>query len=466
MRSFLSVGKRPKAGFFSVSILLLASCHGDLISQAERALDDVQKELVTGPATPPGQSVGPKALLSFAKVGGPDFLQARLDQAATRLKLDSRKSRRLPRFYVSSRRQVTLGGSAADFTARDTSISVDWDILQALLFTDTVGLQLAEEFLPVQARVAELEATRRLFSAYFEYEAADIENRALQDQIALSKCNLEEARIGLSLGEVSRSRLDALEARVAQLQRQAHMADQDLDAKRREVFFRAGLKDTATISTGANPARIMPAPPTRMSADLCYAHSGSGLRDQLLLAGASSALRLARLERYGSFDIQLPTAVSPSSGLNIDLVLSILVPLIDQNDAARRVQNAREALLSLILSVENSRREYGAQFSTALLAQSRAETALSEAQNMLEELDTTVPTSCMEKHKTAEARRQVDRAALIKRRTETTLSLICAPIAGPEMKNTQAVAAALEVAHSDYSQHNEGNQNSHDVIDP
>lgn len=408
-------------------VACLAACSTPLMTEATEGIDAVYTQMVTAPTEVADRPLGPVALLASAQIRGPDFLGAQLDEAGARLQLDERKAERAPRFALSLRRQASARESGFASGGSDASIAMNWDVAAALFYTgDTKALKLAEDYLPVQASLARRQATGRLFEAYFQHEEALLVQRGVQSEIRLAICQGETAGVELELGNISPAEMQAGRQVVSALRQQAAVAERSVQALRREVLYRAGVAETAQLAVGQNPVEAVPPVPSNLSREACYARSGNALRDRLLLEGAAGALRLAEVQRFGRFDVLLPTEISPTRGLDLNLLISVLVPLVDQRDGARTIQRARRSLLEIALAAEQNRRRFDLQLSEAEFARAQASTKLGEARNALAQSSSDRPTGCEASHRQEQARIGMRRAALDFQKAEMALALLCA----------------------------------------
>jgi hypothetical protein len=418
-----------------------------LLTEATQGIDSVYAEMVAAPAESSGTALGPRALLASAETRGPDFLSARLDEAGARLQLDERKSERAPRFALSLRRQLSARGSGFGSGVGDASIAMNWDVAAALFYSDDAkSLKLAEDYLPVQASLARRQATGRLFEAYFEHEDGLLVERGLQSEIHLARCQNDNARVELDLGNISPAEMDAGRQVVMSLQQQAVVADRSIQALRREVLYRAGVAETARLAAGQNPLEAVPRVPADLSREACYARSGNALRDSLLLEGAAGALRLSELQRFGRFDVLLPTEISSTGGLDLNLLISVLVPLVDQRDSERSIQRARLALLEIALAAEQNRRRFDVQLSEAEFARAQASTKLGEARNALAQAPSESPGSCEATHNKEQAEIQIRRETIAFQKAEMVLALLCAEIDVGTEANLDSTRQILKTA--------------------
>lgn len=406
---------------------VLTGCSRPLLVEATAAIDATYEEIVAGPADDPGQPLDPSALLAVAQIKGPDFLRAQLDEADARLQLDDRKANRAARFALSLRRETALRDGGFALGAGDASVAMNWDIA-AVLFSasDAESLQIAEDFLPVQAVLARTEATGRLFDAYFQHEDALTIKRGLQSDIRLANCQSDNALIELELGNISAAEMQLSRQIVAGLQAQSAVVDRSIQSLRREVLYRAGVAETARLAAGRNPVSAVATVPRNLSQEMCYVRSGNAVRDRLLLEGAVSALRLAQLQRFGRIDTLLPTAISPESGLNLSLLVSVLVPLVDQGDGEREVQSARRTLLALALAAEQNRRRFDVQLSEAEYARAQAITQLGAARSAVTLDSSDGPATCDISHAREQAQLELRRATIALQKAELALALLCA----------------------------------------
>ncbi|EDZ41918.1 conserved hypothetical protein [Rhodobacteraceae bacterium HTCC2083] len=431
--------------------LLLAGCDSTHVDAARTELDEVYVALSNGPTPDPGTAFGPTELLESAYLRGPDFLQIKLDRTKARLDLDARKSQRNPRFLSTLRQQSTLNRDRAVVSGLEASIALDWDLATALIYTDKETLQIAEDYLPVQAELARLEATGKLLQAYFRHEEAIISNDQVTMRRTAAQCKRDEAKVEFELGNISKLAFNELAQVSASLVQQSKFAKRNIASSRRDLLYLAGVADSAKIRSGRDPSASLPALPKPLTRNLCYTRSGNALRDGLLLKGAQGALRVARLQRFGSFDIQLPTAISPGTGLNLNTLVSVLIPIVDQNDGQRRVQRAREALLAIALASERNQRSFDVRLSQLEFAQAQAATRLSEARSAASKVKDTASQTCQAKAETSETQLALRRARLELQKVQSGLALLCAQT---DANLTRALdpALALQTAAPDFKQ--------------
>jgi hypothetical protein len=404
----------------------LAGCSSPLLRDATDGIDAVYTQMVTEQPATPGGALGPRALLATAQVRGPEFLSARLDEAGARLQLDERKAEGAPRFGLSLRRQATARQGGLAVGASDASVAMNWDVAAALFQArDARTLQLAEAYLPVQANLARQQATGRLFEAYFQHEEALLVQRGLQSDMRQARCQVDMARVELDLGQISPAELQAGWQVVSALQQQAAVAERSVQALRREVLYRAGLADTVQLAAGQNPLEAVPPIPPNLTREACYARSGHALRDSLLLEGAAGALRLAKLQRFGRLDVLLPTEISPTGGLDLNLLIAVLVPLVDQRDGARAIQRARRDLLDIALAAERNRRRFDLQLSEAELARAQALVRMDEARNAMAQRAADTSSGCEAAHGQEQARLALRRATIAYQQAGMALALLC-----------------------------------------
>ena len=409
-----------------VGLLLLGGCARPMLEAATQAIDGVHADMARGPAPDTGRPLDLEALLDQARQSGPDFLKARLDEAGARLELDQRKAASAPRLGLALRRQTTLreGGGRGD-----ASVALNWDLGAALFATgDAETLEAAERFFPVQAGFARLEATAALLDAYVRHEESLLDRIEIQDEIRLLSCRNDAAQVELQLGNLSQADIQGVQQLLDSLRRQADAAEGARQTQRREVLYLAGVTENARIATGADPRRLVPPLPSQLSRADCYARSGHAQRDQLLLKGAAGVLRVAKLQRFGRLDVALPADISPTRGLDLGALVSILVPIVDQGDGERSVQSARRALLDLALTADRNRYRFDRNFSETELAVARAATRISEARTELRRLDPDHSETCEGRREADRIRLRLARATLAHQQAETRLRLLCSAL--------------------------------------
>ncbi|MGB0905450.1 MAG: hypothetical protein ACPGVJ_11195, partial [Mangrovicoccus sp.] len=322
-----------------------------------------------------------------------------------------------------------VGSGRAVVNIRDSSIAMDWNVAAALFYGDRESIEIAQAYLPVQAKLAEYEATGELFDAYLAHEEALVSRRELSGQLALAQCRADGAQVEYELGNASQAELEAGQSARRDLAQQMNFAHEAVGAARREVLFRAGMAETATLRAGRDPSQSLPDLPKPLTRESCYSGSGNALRDRLLLAGAASAIRAAKLQRYGSLDVLLPADLSPETGLNLNVLLVLLLPIVDQGDGDRRVQEARSNLLEIALAAERNRRSFDTRLSQAQLALSRANSELTKTRLALKAQSSQAANAGQICESEAERRElEIDhaRAQIAYRKAKTSLALLCA----------------------------------------
>lgn len=438
-----------KSRLFQVSVsllgLALAGCSNPLLDSATQNLDDAYEMIVSGPADDPGRPLGPEALISFARQGGPDFIDVQLKEAAAQLELDQRKSERFPRLSTAFRNQVTVQSDGSFTSRRDASVALDWDLVDALFFADEEGLALAETFLPIQSEIAMLDATNRLFQSYFAHEEVLLEKRALQARIEASACRAEALRLERDLGLASQASVEAVESATQTLRRQLDVVNRSVRTARLDVLYLAGVAQTAQVAINVNPADALPLVPASISEETCYAKSGHALRDALLMKGAQGALARAELQRYGNFDLRLPARLTPDSGLDLNVLMSVLIPIIDQSDSERSIQSARLALLELAIGADRSRRSFATQLGEARLARAKALSRLSEIRAVAS-LSENEGDSCEAVSGRVDIKLDVARATLALQQAETAIAVLCTPLDGTSRWATLDTNITLDAA--------------------
>lgn len=436
-----------RASIAAFSVICLTSCSPVLVQDATQDLDNVYRHLSQGTAPDPGYAMDLSALLATAQVKGPDFLAADVAAAKARLDLDERKSQRRPRVSVALRTQYSIGLDREIVSGRDYSTALDWDIAAALFSGDRESLEIAQQYLPVQAELSDIIATGDLMDAYFTYESALAEKRELVDDIALNTCRQKEAEVEVELGNLGRIELENLRLAQSGLRTQIGFANSAVDAARRDVLFRAGVAETARLKSGQDPMQVLSAPPASLTSESCYARSGYALRDQLLMAGAATAIKGAGLQRYGSLDILLPAELSPSSGLKLNALISLLIPLVDQNDGERAVQEARASLLDLAIAAQKNRQSFDTRLSQSQLELSRRSAELDQARRAAAQIRPGM--TCDDQAGRRRADLAVNKARIAYRRAKAQLALLCAPIDNSDPRPDLMPKAALDLAAPD-----------------
>ncbi|QBX34945.1 hypothetical protein E4191_09635 [Paracoccus liaowanqingii] len=427
-------------------LLALAGCARPMLVAATEGIDAVHAEMVRGPGADPGAPLGPAALLASARIRGPDFLSARLEEAGARLQLDARRAATAPRLSLALRRQASLRQGGLDAGPGDASVALNWDLAAALFSAGGAeSMKAAERFLPVQAGLAQAEAAGALFDAYLQHEDAILTRQEVQAELDLASCRSEAAQVELELGTISPAEIQVGQQMIASRRQQVEVAERSVQSLRRNVLYRAGIAETARIAPGLDPLQAVAPVPPDLSRAACYARSGSALRDRLLLEGAVGALRVARLQRFGRVDIALPADISPTRGLDLGGLISVLVPVVAQSDGQRTVQAARQALLDLALTAERNRRSFDRQLSEADFARAQAATRIGEARRALAE-DAADPASCEARHQARQARLHLARATLAHRRAGMTLALLCAPIDAHTASDPGTTARLIDMA--------------------
>lgn len=421
---------RRTSQIWTLSFLFLVGCTSDLLEQSIKDIDAIATQIDSGPIADRGEPLGPAELLSAAERGGAEYLKVRLDAQRAQLQLDESKSGLLPRLSLSLRRQSSFTGGAFNNSTTDGSLFVDWDVAAALLYGGRKNIEISEQILPVQTALAENAAAMNLFEAYGKHEAARFAVQQLRLDQKLAQCRTNQVRVEFELGNTNKSEIAAMQTIETSIAKQVVAADLQLDTSRRDVLYLAGIADTARLKAWQDPSVLFAKAPHNIERAECYSRSGQVKRDALLLKGATANVDAARLQQYGEFDLFLPSAISPDRGLTLDILISVLVPLVDQGDGKRRVQNARLALLNLALSSQKSQRQFDNQLSNVANALAKARTEIAQVERILAAQQTRPSPEvidCEAQVALAESKLDLRRARLAFSQAMTRAALLCAP---------------------------------------
>ncbi|WP_180900116.1 hypothetical protein [Martelella soudanensis] len=419
--------------------LALAGCASHQLQETAEQIDVMAQELAAPPPEPPedGAALGPADLLANAESRGKDFMRARISRARAMLELDKVKSARLPRISAEARQISTYKGDDLADVASVSNIvlGVNWDISKALLRLDQPAVKVAGRLIPVQYQIAQRTATTNLFNTYNEYTALDFRRRnALLKERGLA-CRAGDVAMEVADGDATPQELKALKDQVAAARREADAVSRSLDSKRDEVLGLAGLAEggyrvapeRSVLSALSGYQSV-----TDDDAEACFANSGKKRLEDLLVEAAAAQLDLARQSRLTKLKTSIPSFMTQTGGLNLQFLVSYVLPLIDEGDALRMTQNARLTLLETIIGARDNRRHFMSDFASLKLGIAAADSdlaaasaALVRAENQRQNAD---PAQCAANVDVEKAKTTVAAAKFKIDMLKSRLRLLCAPL--------------------------------------
>lgn len=441
-------------GAFAGVGLALAGCASQQLQQTAQQIDLMEQELSAQPPEPPagGTVMGPTELLVSAESAGKDFMRARISRARAMLELDKVKSARLPRISAEARQIATYTGDDLGDVAGTSNIvlGVNWDISKALLRLDQPSVEVAGRLIPVQYQIAQRTATSNLLNTYNEYTTLDFRHKnAVLKEKGLA-CRADDVETEVGNEEATQRELKALKAQVVAARREADAVSRLLASKRDELLGLAGLAEggyrvapeRSVLSSLSGFGSVK-----SDDAEACFASSGKKRLEDLLVEASAAQLDLARQSRFTKLKTSIPSFMTQTGGLNLQFLVSYVLPLIDEGDALRMTQNARLTLMETILSARDNRRGFMNDFNALKLGIASAESdlasanaALVRAENQLQNADEAArcgETVDVEKAKTAVAAAKF-KIDMLKSR----LLLLCAPLSEKTSDETGAAQLA------------------------
>ncbi|WP_174803986.1 hypothetical protein [Martelella limonii] len=424
-----------------MAALTLAGCASPQLQDTTSRIDLLEQELSAPPppiATGNAGAIGPPQLLASAESRGKDFMRARISRARAMLALDQVKSERLPRFSAEARRSSTYTGDdlANLASVSNVVLGVNWDISKALLKLDHSTVDVAGRLIPVQYQIAQKTAMSNLLSAYDAYTKVDFRRQSVALRAKGLQCRID-AEEKVDPGERRSEReLAAMRDQIAAVRREEKAVVRSLNAKRDTLLGLAGLAEGGyEVEPAGSMLAALPdyrSLPTA-NAEACFASSGKKRLEDLLVAAADAQLGLARQSRFTKLKTSIPSFMTQAGGLNLQFLVSYVLPLIDEGDALRLTQNARLTLMETILSAQDNRRAFMNDFDTLKLSIAAADSDLAAARSSLARAeakngDAAPDQQCLAAVELEKAKSELAAARFKIDMLKSRLNLLCAPL--------------------------------------
>ena len=413
-------------------MLVLSACASQALLDEERKIDALAAVIEATPAPAPDGPMTWTRLREAAEVGGPAFLQSKISETQARLDLDARRAGRRPK--VSALLTARINGNASgasDLVAGGVRLGLDYDVAAALVGLGREDLALGEELVTLRRSLSDRSATLGLLGAYADYGQARFTTEEAELDLRALECDRESQAVDVALGTAPATVLSQTDRRRASARSAIGLLQDDEDAARSRLLSEAGISRPAVVPLVPLSVAALPDAATRPAA--CYRTSGAEARDLVLSRIAELALERAEVSRFTQFSAIIPTQLDPRSGLDLDVLVNWIVPLLDQGGVKRSVQQARAELLALALSARRDRITFDQTLSEARRDLAQARLAVATAQAILPELDLSSADALTDagqcRQDLARDRRQLEerRAAFARSLAEARISTLCAP---------------------------------------
>ena len=404
-----------------------AGCAAPDFDRAEALIDQVTLDLAQDA---PAKGL---AFVDHARRYGPAFHTARLREAELLLDLDQLRRGALPRLsvMVQGRAQWRESGGFS-VRGRNHAFVIEWDFIRAIyvLFRNTpeiFAILVAQE-----SALARQSAEKQLLD-----QLADTLDTGLALEEAGLTLDAESCRIKDMQGELAHGTLPRTEVAAAQTALQSRKS---AHAARRTMY--EASRASLAHGTGGAPFRpdlriaaLHPGPSRARTAEQCYAGSALEARNAVLHRIAKDGLDAARIDRWIALSGIVPNQLGPDSPAQLELLLNLMVPLIDQGKGDRQVQRARIAVANALIAARESKAAF-------MLAHAELTLALAEARVMQAGLTppARAETGCAADLSARLYDLEERRARLVQEHLEGGLALLCMP-AAPQPGGPGGVAA-------------------------
>lgn len=402
----------------SLAVLLGAACQAPDYDRAEALVDQVSQDI----ARPEGGGI--MAFAPHARRFGPGFRQARLREAAMWLELDQLRRGAMPRLSLLMQGTLRLRSdpAALDLRGRNHAFVIEWDFVRALY---VLFREAPEEFARLVAQesvLARQQAEKDLLDQLANTLGTELDLELDALRLEAGNCLLEQMRGDFADGAVAGAAVAEKEAELARLET-LHAGRKALNreswAKLSHSAGGAGVQPRPRI------ADLVPEPIEAGEAAQCYAGSALRARNDALQAIALSGLEAARIERWLALSGVVPNQLGGQNPAQVELLLNLMVPLIDQGRGDRQVLNARIAVANALIAADESRAAF-------LLVHASIRLAIAEAE--VERLRLAAPppsgTDCTARLAARQDEIARRRAALAADHMRASLRLLCTPAAG------------------------------------
>ncbi len=372
--------RRWRLGLAALLAAGLAACASPQLKQLEADVSALSARVAPDPP-PSGGRLGWRELSRHAQAEGPGFLRIGLNAARSESALDARRQGRRPQVSLLVRSRLSALSGSGDITSSSTAgLGLEYDLASALLGFDDESIALTQDLIEVQKDLQSRQALIQLLNSYaahaelhFELQEARLAGDGLQ-------CDLQGMETQIALGRAPPDALRLIRTRIEDHRRATQLLGDQIQLLADRVLAQSGFETGHRIATRTDG--LPAASAQSLSPASCYAGSGALRRDEILLKLSELALAQAEISRFTQISALLPTQIDPERGLNLDLLLAWVVPLIDQGETRRRVLDARLDLLALALSARSERLGYETLVSDARtdLATSRLELLRTESE--------------------------------------------------------------------------------------
>ena len=378
------LGPATKMRFAIVALVgvlgLLSGCASTLPGRRQELQE--LRDLTDGRTTEISDPVGLPELLDLGVARHPDVLTARIDLLRAKLDQDKVAAAPLPRLFIEPRvLQSPLAVDNNDYYGLSAPLSFSWDVLR--LWTgkyEALAAVNSEDAAGIQLDLARVKAASDLASSYYAYwiKSAWIERRDLDR--ALRRQDERDLAAGFELGEVSRASLSAQRISAIEQQRDQRIAGQALDYLTTRMSAAVGAASNIQLRP-PSPTDGPDVDPMAYSFEQCRQRSGMDRADALYLENANWFVDAAKLAKWSKFrlDFSVGNIINWKAGY-IEVLLSWLIPLVDQGDNERRVLRAELSLIEYLVQRHQELDQYRRLFNDRRRAVIEQQAALRSAE--------------------------------------------------------------------------------------
>lgn len=315
--------------------LLIAGCSGSAIHH-NGDLGALRARLEAGTL-----ETGPLPASRFLELAierHPLVLTGELDALSQRNTLEGLRSRALPRIDLQPRlAESPFVVAEDDYYGLSAPVRVQWDPMSLWTgkYAELAGNNLTR-VANLRLALARKTAASELLELYYGYWMRHATHQALVLEHDRAAATLREQRAQLALGRVAPAEVAELTGRVAQQGATAAQTAKGLEDLRRAIARTLGRVSPVELLEPPHPLDI-PQAALGYGVEECRARSGLSRIDALLLENADWLVAAARLEKWARFRIDFSVGnVLRWDSAFIELLLSWMIPIIDQGDAQRR----------------------------------------------------------------------------------------------------------------------------------
>ncbi len=409
---------KPPGLVLSLALLLGAACHAPDYDRARALVDQVSQDI----SRPQDDETIPFA--RHARRFGPGFRQARLREAAMWLELDQLRRGAMPRLSLLMQGTLRLRSdpAALELLGRNHAFVLEWDFVRALYVLFRKSPEEFARLVVQESALARQQAEKDLLDQLAATLGTELDLELDALRLEAESCLLEQMRADFTDGAVAGAALADKEAELGRL-RALYAGRKALN---RETW--------TNLSHSAGGAEVEPRPgiadlapefPEVGEAAQCYAGSALRARNDALQAIALSGLAAARIERWLALSGIVPNQLGRQNSAQLELLLNLMVPLVDQGRGDRQVLNARIAVANALIAADESRAAF-------LLAHARIRLAIAEAEVEMLRFAPRPPfgTDCAARLAGRQDKIARRRAALAADHMRASLRLLCTPAAG------------------------------------